>query len=195
MGVEPKHSTPKSRRMMTLRFPPSPIGVNWSPRVLGFLFPSSFFPSPAPVTRVCPGPIPKIRNQLGPRSVLNRGLEHYALGLNASKVHARVGPIETSLLDEDPPAARSQMQTVSDGSCQTGIDPPSARPFAGYDGLSSYWVMRVQDHPTTYYVAATTVMAWRIVKYFSDPRQPPAAARKRSCQLPFLRSCRFRSNL
>src|SRR5438105_3088498 len=133
--------------------------------------------------------------QKGRVSAYERFVSRTRWGL-VSHLHPRTPtPIETSLLDEDPPAARSQMQTVSDGSCQTGIDPPSARPFAGYDGLSSYWVMRVQDHPTTYYVAATTVMAWRIVKYFSDPRQPPAAARKRSCQLPFLRSCRFRSNL
>jgi hypothetical protein len=30
VGIEPKHSTPNSRRLMTLQLPPGPIGVNWS---------------------------------------------------------------------------------------------------------------------------------------------------------------------
>jgi hypothetical protein len=48
-------------------------------------------------------------------SVGDRSLEHYTLGLQASKVHTHeLAGLEHGLL-QDPPAARRQMQAVSDG--------------------------------------------------------------------------------
>src|SRR6266851_3582769 len=66
-------------------------------------------------------------------SVGDRGLEHHTLGLQASKVHTHeLARLEHhSCPTKDPPAARDQMQAVSDGG----------------DALSRYWAMRIPGHP------------------------------------------------